>query len=154
MSAISFPLLTVPMTRELVVGSHPVKVFKALNGAEYPVLQGDRMTDARIDAGWPSLADEEAWMANYAWEQSYSGVLNVQLPPGLLQGIELDGQVFPGYLHWTIAEMPKIKSTYPGRSSLALTMRGRLLGVTVDDATSDLMAIGLVAGLAQTLGRR
>jgi len=141
------------MTRDLVVGSHPVKNFKAINGAEYPVLQGDRMTDARIDAGWPSLPDEQAWLANYAWEQSYSGYLDVELPPGLLKGIELDGQIFPTYLHWTIAEMPKIKSLGPGHSSLGLAMRGRLSGVTTED-TGNAIPLGLVAGLAQMYNRR
>lgn len=127
--AIPFPLDDVPNQRKLTPGQHPVQVFYALNKAEYPVLQGDRMTGAEVSASWPALPDSRAWLAIRAWEQSYSGVYDVQIPPGLLLGIELDGEPFPSYLNWTIAEMPEIESIGPGLSSLSLKMRGRMLGV-------------------------
>ena len=126
--AITFNLEAVPAVRSLTPGAHPGRPFVALNGAETPILLGDRMTGARITASWPALPDAEAQKADDAWSDSYSGALDVQVPPGLLQGVESDtGKTFPAYLSWTIAGPPVRNSVRRGFSSLSLVMRGRLL---------------------------
>lgn len=104
-------------------------MFTALNGAETPVLLGDRMTGATISASWPALPDADAQKAWTAWSTSYSGVKPVEIPPGLLAGLAIDGLEFPTYLSWTIQEAPVIGSILgaPGYSTLSLVMRGRLL---------------------------
>jgi hypothetical protein len=127
--AIEFPLTQVPSDRKLSPGSHPVRVFTALNGAETPVLLGDRMTGATITASWPALPDADAQKAWTAWRSCYSGAKSVELPPGLLAGLAADGVEFPAYLDWTIKEEPVLGSILgaPGYSSVSLVMRGRLL---------------------------
>lgn len=124
---IPFNLTIIPSTRRTTPGAHPGRAFVAKNGAETPILFGDRMTGARISAGWPAIPDSEAQKALAAWEASYSGALDVEFPPGLLAGIEADtGQGLPSYLSWTIAEEPVVESVRKGYSSLSLVMRGRL----------------------------
>lgn len=126
---IAFPLEVVPSARKLTPGAHPTKIFKALNGAETPVLMGDRMTGATIVSAWPCLRDAEAQLAWTAWQNSYSGVYGTQVPPGLLLGLAADGIQFPDYLNWVIQAEPEINSILglPGYSTLSLAMRGRLL---------------------------
>jgi len=127
--AIPFPLDQVPSVRRFTPGAHPVRIFTALNGAETPVLLGDRITGATITASWPALPDTDAQKAWTAWTSSYSGTKAVDLPPGLLQGLALDGVTYPAYLSWTIKDEPEVNSLLgaPGYSSLSLVMRGRLL---------------------------
>jgi len=127
--AIEFQLTQVPSDRKLSPGSHPVRIFTSLSGAETPVLLGDRMTGATITASWPALPDADALKAWIAWSASYSGVKSVEIPPGLLAGLAVDGVEFPSYLDWTIKEEPTISSILgaPGFSSVSLAMRGRLL---------------------------
>jgi hypothetical protein len=126
---IAFPLEVVPAARKLTPGAHPARVFKALNGAETPILLGDRMTGASVQASWPCLSDAEAQLAWTAWTDSYSGVYGTQVPPGLLLGLAADGLDFPAYLDWVIQAEPEINSIpgAPGYSTLSLIMRGRLL---------------------------
>ena len=126
---IPFNLTIVPSERECLAGEHPTRTFVPINGAELPILLGDKVTDARVVASWPAIPDSLAYGTVWtAWVDSYSGLLEVDLPPALLAGIESDlGKGFPSYLSWHIAERPAIRSVKRGLSSLTLVMRGRLL---------------------------
>lgn len=124
-----FPTIRCASTRNLRPGSHPVREFKAMNGAVTKIVRGDRITDALISFEYPFILDGEAALVVELWYNSLSGALDVALPAHAFDGMNLNLVAkVPSYLSWFMSE-PDVQSVQaqPGWSRLSFELRGQLV---------------------------
>jgi hypothetical protein len=124
-----FPTIRAASTRNVKPGSHPVREFKAMNGAVTKIVHGDRVTDALVSFEYPYILDDEAALVVQLWYDSLSGAIDVALPANAFVGVDpgLAAKV-PSYLSWFMSE-PDVRSVQgkPGWSRLSFELRGQLV---------------------------
>lgn len=139
-----FPSLT-PSQRVYTPGSFPTNEFEGLNGAVTTVQYGSRTVDSKLQMTFQNITDDEAYAIydNYykanggkdvnSGERDYVLFSPVGDAPAL-RGIysedlrRLMGEHNPAKLRYRYAKPPKITSTFPGRSTVQIELRGYLEG--------------------------
>ena len=131
MAAVAFPDL-VPSTRTYTPGAYPQKQFQALNGAVTTLRYGNRRFDSKLQLGFQNVTDDNAASILSLYESvtladdwvtftssNGSGGASADLA-SYLQETGGSG------LHWRFESPPQVTSVKPGRSSVEISMVGRL----------------------------
>ena len=138
----NFPNLT-PSQRSYTPGAFPQKEFQGLNGAVTTLQYGVQPVDSKLEMTFTNIADGEALtiLNNYelvnggsdaAGRQDYvvlpsngGAVAGVSSPNLRLQIAE---QQSGPKLRYRYASPPVVTSTFPGRSTVQVSLRGYLEG--------------------------
>ena len=140
-----FPDIT-PSSRVYTPGTYPTKEFQGLNGAVTTLQYGHKSVDSKLQMTFQNITDDQAWeiMENYdkasngrdrdTGEHDYvvllssaqtgvtKGVLNIDLRRQMTERQE------SARLRYRYAKPPQITSTFPGRSTVTVELRGYLEG--------------------------
>jgi hypothetical protein len=141
MAAISFPDLE-PSARSYLPGSYPIEQFEGQNGAVTAVRFGNRKKDSQLTLTFQNITDAEAFEI---WEnhQEVNGGLDSEgdwnyikfekADAGAMAGIKSDSMravtgEFKVNRRYRYAEPPQFVSTFPGRCTVTVVLRGYLDG--------------------------
>lgn len=141
MAAISFPDLE-PSARSYLPGSFPTEQFEGQNGAVTAVRFGNRKKDSQLTLTFQNITDAEAFEI---WEnhQQVNGGLDSEgdwnyiefekADAGAMAGIKSDSMravigEFKVNRRYRYAEPPQFVSTFPGRCTVTVVLRGYLDG--------------------------
>ena len=136
-----FPNLT-PSQRVYTPPSYPTAEFQGLNGAVTTVQFGRQAVDSQLQMTFQNITDEEAWqiVGNYAsvnndideatGERAY---VNFGPNAPAMDGIQSDlmrSKISEdkAQLRYRYLKAPQITSTFPGRSTVTVELRGYLEG--------------------------
>lgn len=141
MAAVRFPDLQ-PSSRSFTPGYFPTEEFQAQNGAVTAVRFGNRKADSELSLTFRNISDAEAY-AIFDNHQEVNGGLDSngdwnyiefeQADAGALAGIKdqsmraVTGE-FKVNRRYRYAEPPKFVSTFPGRCTVTVKLRGYLDG--------------------------
>ena len=141
MSAIRFPNLE-PSARAYRPGSFPIEEFQGQNGAVTAVLFANRKKDSELTMTFQNITDEEAFSI-WSNHQEVMGGLDSngdwnyiefdKADTGAMAGIKnqpmraVTGE-FKVNRRYRYAEEPQFVSTFPGRCTVTIKLRGYLDG--------------------------
>ena len=141
MAAVRFPNLE-PSARSYNPGSFPIEEFQGQNGAVTAVIFGNRKADSELTMTFQNITDAEAFLI-WANHQEVNGGLDdkgewnyVQFPntdTGAMAGISnqsMRAVTAETKLNrrYRYAEPPQFVSTFPGRCTVTVKLRGYLDG--------------------------
>ena len=131
-------------TRRYTPGVFPTKEFESQNGSVTTLQYGNQLVDSKLEMTFANITDEQAYeifdnykKANGGRDSSTGERDWVELPfsGGPLDGIKYDKlrrQMREQYtgpdLRYRYAGPPTITSTFPGRSTVQVVLRGYLEG--------------------------
>ena len=142
-----FPSLT-PSSRVYTAASYPQKEFQGLNGAVTTLQYGLQRVDSKLEMTFTNITDAEAYqiwanyrVANGGYDQKtgerdwvYISDSQVDTMDGVqsaaLRRVMSDEGYASGALRYRYATPPVITSTFPGRSTVQVELRGYLDGAT------------------------
>ena len=141
-----FPNL-VPSSRVYTPGTYPQKEFQGLNGAVTTLQYGVQAIDSKLEMQFQNITDDEAYaiIDNYqkvtqgrddrTGEHDYvqieaqvTGISSTLLRYEIAQDSRLSPE--QPLLRYRYQEPPKIISTFPGRSTVSVVLRGYLDGAS------------------------
>ena len=140
----SFPDLT-PSQRVYTPAVYPQKEFQGLNGAVTTLQYGVKPVDSKLQMTFTNISDEDAYAIFQNYQQVNGGfdentgerdyvVLRADPYFGEMAGVYSDlrlvmtEKLTPDRLRYRYAEPPEITSTFPGRSTVTVVLRGYLDG--------------------------
>lgn len=141
MTAKTFPDLK-PSARSFKPGSYPIEEFQGQNGAVTAVIFGNRKADSELTMTFQNITDEEAFDI-FENHQEVNGGLDddgewnyIQFPntdTGAMAGIQdqsMRAVTAETRLNrrYRYAEPPQFVSTFPGRCTVTVKLRGYLDG--------------------------
>ena len=140
-----FPNLT-PSRRVYTPGTFPQKEFQGLNGAVTTLQYGNKTVDSKLEMTFTNIADGEALtiIANYEAANGGRDSIGrqdwVELPSdnsGAVAGVSspnlrlrMAEQKSGPKLRYRYAAPPVVTSTFPGRSTVQVSLRGFLEGAS------------------------
>lgn len=142
-----FPSLT-PSSRVYTAASYPQSEFQGLNGAVTTLQYGLQRVDSKLEMTFTNITDKEAYeiWANYrdvnggydqkTGERDYVYISDSQVDTmdgvqsWALRQVMSDEGYANGALRYRYATPPVITSTFPGRSTVQVDLRGYLDGAT------------------------
>lgn len=141
MSAIRFPDLE-PSSRAFSPGSFPIEEFQGQNGAVTAVLFGNRKKDSELTLTFQNITDQEAFaiylnhqevMVGLDSNGEWNYVEFERADAGPMAGIKSDAMravtgEFKVNRRYRYAEAPQFVSTFPGRCTVTIKLRGYLDG--------------------------
>ena len=139
-----FPDLT-PTQRAYTPGVFPQSEFQGLNGAVTTIQYGFKSVDSKLSMTFANITDDEAWQILQNYEAANNGryeptgerdfvVLSLATERGigsesLARQISERGATQPR-LRYRYATPPQITSSFPGRSTVQVELRGYLEGAS------------------------
>ena len=142
-TAHEFPNLT-PSQRSYTPGTFPQKEFQGLNGAVTVLQYGVQSVDSTLEMTFNNITDAEAYSIFENYESVNSGlddegrqdyVLLPRTQEGAMAGVQDQDLLFQmaergqgPKLRYRYAQPPTITSTFPGRCTVQVSLRGYLEG--------------------------
>ena len=140
----AFPNLE-PSQRVYTPAVYPQKEFQGLNGSVTTLQYGVKPVDSKLQMTFTNIADEDAYAIFQNYQKANGGfdektgerdyvVLSAGLYTGQMAGVYSDlryvmaEKLTLDRLRYRYAEPPKITSTFPGRSTVSVVLRGYLDG--------------------------
>jgi len=141
MAAIRFPDLE-PSARSYNPGSFPIEEFQGQNGAVTAVIFANRKKDSELTMTFQNITDEEGF-AIWSNHQTVMGGLDDKGDWNYIEFEKADAGAMAGIKHepmravtgefqvnrrYRYAEPPQFVSTFPGRCTVTVKLRGYLDG--------------------------
>ena len=139
----SFPVLT-PSQRVYTPAVYPQKEFQGLNGSVTTLQYGVKPVDSQLQMTFTNITDQDAYAIFQNYQQVNGGfdkktgerdyVVLKNNSYGEMAGVYgdlryvMNETLTPDRLRYRYAEPPTITSTFPGRSTVTVVLRGYLDG--------------------------
>ena len=141
-----FPDIT-PSSRAYTPGVYPTKEFQGLNGAVTTLQYGRRWVDSKLEMTFNNISDAKADLILTNYMEANNGldsdtgerdyVLLPDTQTGAMDGVskgtllkQMAERGSQASLRYRYATPPVITSTFPGRSTVQVELRGYLDGAT------------------------
>jgi hypothetical protein len=127
---ITFPTL-VPSTRSYVDSQHPISKAQTMAGTSVRRLLSAQATDPELRLKFQNIPDASAEDILSTYDKAYGTRKQITLPPALTAGLSTDLATLirneTGQLRWYFMGHPSLESTVPGRSTVSVALRARLV---------------------------
>jgi len=136
-----FPSLT-PTSRSFEPGVYPQRSFRTLSGAVVRRTFGSSPFGARLEMEFANISNVNAFeiLSHYRTQTSQNKRFKIDTNKAAnpLAGINNADLVFiasgnADTLRWEYAEAPKVRSVFPGRSTVTVSLTGEIINKGVDD---------------------
>ena len=118
-----------PSERNFRVGQYPTKVYRAMSGATTKRSFGNRAYNYELQLSFTNIADTGTTQLLDHYDGTGGGFERFTLPSELFVGMSsaLAAKTqSPTQIKWEYAKPPEVKSVYPGRSTVNITLAGEL----------------------------
>ena len=129
-----------PTRRSYTPARFPIREFQGLNGAVSTIQFGQKAVDSRLEMTFQNITDDQAYEIFENYEEvmngrddttneadyielngQMKGVANADLALVMSENPSQSGKQL---LRYRYAEPPRIESTFPGRSTVTVVLRG------------------------------
>ena len=143
MAGHKFPSI-VPSQRKYTPGVYPTQEFQSLNGSVTTMQYGNQKVDSKLELTFTNISDGDAWLIfenyedangkrnNTTGERDWVDIPLYSGPLGGIGNLNLRKQMWEQdsgpNLRYRYESPPTITSTFPGRSTVQVVLRGYLDG--------------------------
>jgi len=121
-----FPSI-VPTSRNVTLGTYPVKRFNSIAGTGITRIYGSQPFGSGLEMNFENIPDSSASLISDCYNNARGGYDQIGIPETLWKGMEkksgLSLKLERDYI-WRFAEPPRITSVRPGRSSVTVRLEG------------------------------
>jgi hypothetical protein len=127
---ITFPSL-VPSARSYVEGQHPINKAQTMAGISVRRLLSAQATEPELRLKFQNIPDASAEDILSTYDKAYGTRKQITLPSALTAGLSTNLATLirneSGQLRWYFMGRPSLESTVPGRSTVSVALRARLV---------------------------
>lgn len=127
---ITFPSI-VPSDRSFVDGKHPMSMAQTMAGTSVRRLLSAQATDPELRLKFNNITDAVAESILAIYDDAYGSRKPLTLPSSITAGIDTELATLirneSSALRWYFLGRPSLESVVPGRSTVTVALRGRLV---------------------------